>query len=401
MSRGIFYGWIVVAAAFSIVFLGFGSAYTFSAFFDSLQREFSASRGSVSLVFSLAGFLYFSLGILSGPWGDRIGVKRLALAGMLLIGIGLVLAGLARSLTAVYWAYSLGVGLGIGLAYVPVVGVVQRWFIKRRAFASGLAVSGIGVGTLVMPPLATALIGAIGWRDTYVALGGIVAVVGVSASLLIVDDPRDKQLHPDGDGSDAAMAASARSGIPVREAVGTRQVRGLYMGCLACAFGVFIPFVHLIPSALGHGVNPAGAARLLGMIGVGSTAGRFFLGGIADRLGRRAFLVAMYVGMAASLLIWACSATFAGLATFALLFGLFYGGWVAILPAVAADCFGIRHVGGIIGVLYTSIAFGTLIGPSTAGFIFDLQQSYTLPIIVSAAATLLAALISGVTLRAK
>jgi OFA family oxalate/formate antiporter-like MFS transporter len=54
---GIFYGWFVVAAAFAVTFVGFGSAYTFSAFIESLQRDFGASRGSVSLVFSLAGFL--------------------------------------------------------------------------------------------------------------------------------------------------------------------------------------------------------------------------------------------------------------------------------------------------------------------------------------------------------
>src|SRR5262249_306798 len=55
----VFYGWFVVAAAFAVTFVGFGCAYTFSAFIESLQRDFAASRGSVSLVFSLAGFLYF------------------------------------------------------------------------------------------------------------------------------------------------------------------------------------------------------------------------------------------------------------------------------------------------------------------------------------------------------
>jgi len=66
-----FRGWLVVVGAFAITFVGFGSAYTFSAFVVSLQQDFGASRGSVSLVFSLAGFLYFGLGILSGPLADR------------------------------------------------------------------------------------------------------------------------------------------------------------------------------------------------------------------------------------------------------------------------------------------------------------------------------------------
>ena len=160
----IFHGWWVVTAAFAVTFVGFGSAYTFSAFVESLQRDFGASRGSVSLVFSLAGFLYFGLGIVSGPLADRFGSRRLAVAGMIMTGLGLAAASLARSLFEVYAAYGLGVGLGVGCAYVPAIGAVQRWFVRRRGFASGLAVSGIGMGTLVMPPLASLLIETLGWR---------------------------------------------------------------------------------------------------------------------------------------------------------------------------------------------------------------------------------------------
>jgi MFS transporter, OFA family, oxalate/formate antiporter len=78
--RSMFYGWLVVAAAFAVTFVGFGSAYTFSAFVGALQHDFAASRGSVSLVFSLAGFLYFGLGIVSGLLADRWGSRRLAVA---------------------------------------------------------------------------------------------------------------------------------------------------------------------------------------------------------------------------------------------------------------------------------------------------------------------------------
>src|SRR5262249_56950782 len=92
----IFYGWVVVAAAFAVTFVGFGSAYTFSAFVGSLQNEFGASRGSVSLGFSLSGVLYFGLGRVSGPLADRWGSRRLALVGMILTGLGLALAGAAR-----------------------------------------------------------------------------------------------------------------------------------------------------------------------------------------------------------------------------------------------------------------------------------------------------------------
>src|SRR6202171_3413719 len=151
----IFYGWFVVSAAFAVTFVGFGCAYTFSAFVEPLQRDFGAARGSVSLVFLLAGFLYFGLGVVSGPLADRFGSRPLAVVGMLLTGLGLAAASAARNLIEVYAAYGLGVGLGLGCAYVPAIGAVQRWFVRQRGFASGLAVSGIGVGPLAMPPRAS------------------------------------------------------------------------------------------------------------------------------------------------------------------------------------------------------------------------------------------------------
>jgi MFS family permease len=212
-DRRIFYGWFVVAAAFAVTFVGFGSAYTFSAFVEALQHDFSASRGSVSLVFSLAGFLYFGLGIVSGPLADRFGSRRLAVTGMILTGLGLAAASAARSLTEVYAAYGLGVGLGVGCAYVPAIGAVQRWFVRRRGFASGLAVSGIGVGTLVMPPLATWLIASLGWRDAYLVLGILAAVIGGGLSLLIENNPGDRNLGPDGDPPQSSAQSTRRTAL--------------------------------------------------------------------------------------------------------------------------------------------------------------------------------------------
>jgi MFS family permease len=389
----IFRGWLVVAGAFAVTFMGFGCAYTFSAFVESLQRDFGASRGSVSLVFSLAGFLYFGLGVVSGPLADRWGSRRLALAGMILIGLGLIAASLARSLTQIYVAYGLGVGLGVGASYVPVLGAVQRWFVRRRGFASGLAVSGIGVGTLAMPPLASFLIETQGWRNAYLILGLLAACIGGGSALLIENDPQDRGLGPDGDPPRSDERSAKPEGLSVREAITSRRFAALYTACLICAFGVFVPFVHLVPCALDRGVAPSLAVLLLGVIGGGSTAGRFFLGGLADRVGRGPSLLLMYLGMALALMIWAFSTGIWSLAAFAFVFGVFYGGWVAVLPALVMDYFGGRNVSGIIGILYTSVAFGTLIGPSAAGFAFDLSHSYTLPILAGVGANFIAAAI--------
>lgn len=392
-GTSVFFGWVVVAAAFCVTLVGFGSAYSFSAFIDALQRDFGASRGAVALVFSLAGFLYFSLGVITGPMADRWGSKPLAITGMVLVAAGLFFSGMANSLPQIYLAYGLGIGLGVGCAYVPAVGAVQRWFLRRRGFASGLAVSGIGIGTLVMPALATLVIETAGWRQAYFVLAGIALVLGVGMAFLLENDPGKRGLGPDGVAAVAVPTGTPPAGIPMAQAIRSRPFIALYLAGLIASFGLFVPFVHLVPYALDHGMSSGQAAFLLGMIGVGSTLGRFFLGGIADRIGRHVSLIGVYLGMALTLVIWTVSDTLWPLALFALTFGAFYGGFVALLPALVMDYFGGRNVSSIIGVLYTCVALGTLIGPTAAGYLYDLTQSYFVAILASIAGNLIAAFI--------
>jgi MFS transporter, OFA family, oxalate/formate antiporter len=120
------------------------------------------------------------------------------------------------------------------------------------------------------------------------------------------------------------------------------------------------------------------------MIGLGSTAGRFILGRVADRLGRPLSFMAMFVGMALAFVVWAFSSEL----------------WALAAPAVITDYFGGRNAGSIIGILYTSVAIGTLIGPGAARYAFDLTHRYMLPILASVAANIIAAAILAATSKA-
>lgn len=393
LRSGIFPGWFVVAGAFTVLFVGFGAAYAFAAFFEALEAEFAASRASVSLVFSIAGFLYFSLGAASGPVADRVGPRWIACAGIAIVGVGLIAASQAAALWQVFLAYGLGVGVGIGMAYVPAVGAVQRWFVRRRGLASGLAVSGIGLGTLGVPPLAALLIEWGGWRLAYLALGVLALTVGCAAALLIEASPEKRGLGPDGDPAPPPAAGPARrAGIGLAEAIKTRPFVLLYIGSFILSLGLMIPFVHLVPFAQDAGLSRVSAVLILGLVGVGSTAGRFLLAGIADRFGRISSLAAMFAGMGLMFLWWLVAGNAWQLALFALVFGLCYGGFVALIPAVTADYFAGPNVSGIIGAQYTSVAVGTFAGPVLAGMAFDRWHSYTLPIAFSAACCVLATL---------
>lgn len=383
-ARSIFHGWYVVAGAFGVLFVGFGSAYSFAAFFNPLRDEFDSTRGDISLVFALTGFLYFGLGILSGPIADRAGPRKVILAGMLLVALGLALASAAQAVWQVYLTYSLGVGLGLGMAYVPAVGAVQRWFVRKRGLASGLAVSGIGAGTLVIPLIAAGTIEWLGWRETYLLLAAIALLVGLPAALAIEHSPDARGLRTDGDAAPVASAMRPPpAGHTIREALRSTPFWLLFGAGLGASLGIFIPFAHLSPYAVDEGYSDGFGAFLIGLIGVGSIAGRLVLGSSADRMGRRLALGGTFAAMGLCLAWWLVSTEAWALILFALAFGAAYGGFVALMPALAADYFGGRNVGAILGVLYSSASIGALIGPTLAGAIYDARESYDLPILLA------------------
>jgi MFS family permease len=394
---GVFYGWVVVAAAFLTMFTCFGAAYSFPAFFEPLSREFGATRGTISLVFSTAGFLYFALGAISGRLADRIGPQPVVGFGLACVAAGMFAASFAESLTAIIIFYGIGIGIGVGFAYVPAIGTVQRWFVAKRGQASGWAVAGIGIGTMAAPPAAALAIEMFGWRGAYVAFGVATLLLGAAATLLLRGSPASMGLLPDG--ASAAPAAAepiATPAVPAGLDVGQVLRRPvfwlLYVACGLNCIGTFVPFVHLAPYATDQGLSRSEGVWLVGLIGVGSTLGRFVLGGLADRIGRDRSLALIMLLNGVALAYWSMAQGFVALAAFALIFGLFYGGFVALVPAFTADIFGLRAMSAVLGVLYTSVAFGTLLGPTLAGWVFDTTGSYTWPILICAAGCAVSAL---------
>lgn len=393
-ARRGFLGWRVVGASFAVLALAFGAAYAFPAFFDPLARAFPGSRGNVALVFAVCGCLFFVVGAGAGPLADRIGSRPVVTAGLLCVGAGLVLASFGQTLWEVLIAFGFGAGLGVGLAYVPAVSPVQRWFLRQRGRASGFAVAGIGVGTFVGPLLAAGIMEFADWRTAWLAIGIGVAVLGVLAAQFLIDAPDRVGQQPDGDAAPATDAAGPPPGWTLKPALRTKPFVVLYAGIAAISVPLFVPFVHIVPFARDLGISQSTAVLLASLVGIGSIAGRFGLGTIADRLGRRATMIAMFLGLTLMLALWLVSGNAWLLAVFALVYGACYGGFVALVPAVIIDYLGPRNAGAIIGALYTCVAPGTLLGPPLAGYAYDLWGSYTIPIAGSIALMALGTLIT-------
>lgn len=339
------------------MFTVFGVAYSFGAFFESMAEEFGTGSGATALVFSVTISLSFALAPITGRYADRLGPRPVLWVGAASLAAGLLLTTIVPNIVIGYVTYGIGVGVAVACGYVPMVSTVGGWFQAKRAAALGVAVAGIGLGTLVGSPLAAALIRATSWRTTFViyALGG--AALLIAASFVARPGP-------------AAIKVSRLR--PIGELLRVRAFFLLYAASLLVTFGLFVPFVFIASYAEARGAGEVAAAALVGLIGGASIVGRLGLGTLAVRFGATRLFRFSFLVMGLSHLVWLVAGDrYALLVLYAVVLGVGYGGFIAIAPAVVADRFGLEGMGGILGTLYTSAAVGSLFGPPLAGLLFD------------------------------
>ncbi len=362
-------GWVAVGCAFVSMFICFGVVYSFGAFFDPMSSEFGTSRSATSALFSITTFIFFTGGIISGMAADRFGPKPVLIFGGLTMGFGLYLTSLVNSLWVVYITYGLGVGVGVACGYVPMLAVVGAWFERRRAAALGVAVTGVGLGTLVVAPLAAVLINHYGWRQTYVIFG-ISSVVGLFLCGFLTPRP--------------PASAGQQSGLHLRKLVKVPAFGYLYFSGFFITLALFVPFVFLVSYARAHGIDEVAAASLVGIIGGSSIAGRLGFGALGDKINRMRLYQSTFMIVAFSYLVWLFSShSFTLMMVYAVLLGGGYGGFIVLSPAVTVEIFGLVGLGTILGAIYTAAGIGGLLGPTLAGYLIDKTGSFSAAIIAA------------------
>lgn len=349
--------WLVVAAAFLSTFTTFGVAYSFGAFFGPMADEFGTDRGATALFFSITTFLYFALGVVTGHVADRHGPRRVLLFGTACLVIGLLLTARVPSIWLGYLTYGVGVGIGVACAYVPMVANVGAWFEHKRSAALGVAVAGIGVGTLTVTPLNEFLVESYGWRRTYEILAAGSAVLLVLAAMGARRPPASN------------VSAQPRALTSLLRASPSFWL--LYVSIFLVSLTLFLPFVFLADYLEERNISGS-AGLLVGSIGISSVVGRVLLGRLAGRVAARRLYNGCILVMALSFVLWlVAGSSYALLVAFTIVLGIAYGGFIALAPAVIADIFGPVGLGAVLGALYTAAGVGGLIGPPVAGRMLD------------------------------
>src|SRR5512139_2868669 len=280
----VFYGWWIVAGSFVILFFAVGiGLYAPPVFLVPLQEHFGWSRAALAAGSATAAIVSGMVSPLVGAWIDRFGSRKVMTFGTVVMGSAFVLLGF---MSALWQLYALNALAAIGItccAWIPIQTLISNWFTRRRGFAMGITLTGIGFGGLVMAPLTGLLISRIGWRLAFVGLGALILVIGASIVVAIVRSrPADLGLLPDGDDVPAPGALGRGAGLGVGVELGQAVRTGVFW-TLACAhflwtFASLSIIGHFVAHLRDVGFESSTAAGALGLTVGASVGGRVIIG---------------------------------------------------------------------------------------------------------------------------
>ena len=248
---------------------------------------------------------------------------------------------------------------------------------------TGIVASGIGVGTVIMPPVARWLISAYDWRFSYIVMGSVALVVTMIAAQFLRRDPGEMGLVPYGsDETSDGSLNSADEGFSFRKTVRSRQFWTICLALFGFGYCLQTVMVHIVLYATEFGISAVSAATILACIGGASIAGRPIMGAAGDRIGNKLAIVIGFTIVSAALLWLLIARELWMFYLFASFFGFAYGSIAVLQSPLVAELFGLRSHGIILGAITFSITIGGAIGPVLAGYIFDVTGSYNLAVII-------------------
>ena len=385
----IFYGYWIIVVAFIGLFISSGCGiYSFGLFVRPLQEEFGWTRAGIMTANTISSLVRGIGVVLIGRMIDRFGPKHVMVVGSVVVGLGLGLVSTINSLWQFYIYYGLaGIGFG-GMGFIPVTGLLFKWFRKRRGMAIGVSGVGIGIGSFVMAPLlGSYIIPHFGWRAAFLIIGLVPIIVFIPLVLLVVKrGPEVMGLQPDGIKEMPAEDTSVsnrgyRGGLSFRQAIKTSTFWLMAIPGAMFSFATMGIIQNQVVHLTDIGFSAAIAAGVVGIVGITNSAGKFSFGLACDRIrpkyARLIVISLMIIGVlmfmnlkstSPMLMVW--------LYTFIMGFGL--GGWMPTMSLLVSGSFGMVAFGSIFGIVTMANMLGSSIGPLFAGYGFDVRGFYYL-----------------------
>lgn len=378
----VFHGWWVAAGALAVqVLQGLLFFQSFGVYAPLWMADFGWSRTTISLLNSLHRTESGLLGPVHGWLLQKYGARKVILSGMVMLGSGFVLLGLAQNLTqfvVVFVVMAVGVSL---CGFLSLMTMVVNWFDRLRSRAIAMVALGISIGGLLVPVLALMLVN-FGWRPVAIASGVIYLALAWPLGRVFVDEPESMGLRPDGDQepvSEGAASAAPPVRHTARSVLRSREFWLLSIGhsnALAIVGAVTVHFVIFVGEKLGFGV--ALGATMFTLVTVCQIAGQAIGGFLGDKYDKR-FLAAIGMGMhTLAMLVLMVAGTPAAVGVAAVLHGLAWGLRGPLMSSMRADYFGRQAFAMVMGYSSLIIMVGSVVGPLLVGLLTDLRGEYGL-----------------------
>ena len=386
--KRIYYGWWVVGGAFLLLFCSMGTHfYAFPVFFDVMVREMEWTRTQVALALTVGTFVLGAVGLLVGGLIHKVGLRPVLVCGTLIAGLGFLLLTTVTEPWQFYLYYGLVLSAGIaGIEAVPTMTAVEAWFDRGKSTALGVATTGMGVGGVVMAPLAGWLISRYDWQITFVFMAGIVILVGIPISVIVMRTPGGRKVAPRQEQQEGLEARDATIGQALRQ----KSFWLISIGAMLWLWAYLIGLTHQVAFAVDIGIDRVAAAGAVGLLCAFSIPGRLGFGKLGDIMDKR-YVMMMAAGLQVlAFVILLKTTNLTMLYIYSCLIGVSIGGLTPILPGLLTDYFGRNHFAAIYGASGMVNTLGLMIGPVYGGWIFDTTGSYSLAFLSGIIVTLLA-----------
>lgn len=391
-TGGFFYGWVIVFAGLVLSLIMYGVIEAFGVMFKPIVAEFAWDRGTVSVA-SMVNWLSFGVsGLLCGVLSDRFGSRWVMIGGGLVFIIGTFLMSQIESLWQLYFFFGVLIAAGRSAAGVPLTALVTKWFVRNQGLALAIAQSQ-NVGSAVFAPLSVFLLTAYGWRGAYVGLG-LISLLVIPLALLMRDyrirqEPEPGRLDPTRPASPARLP-----GMSLGEAMRTRAFWTLNLMVIGCCVCHSCILLHGVSHMTDAGLAASVAAQVVATMAIFGMVGKIANGLLADRIGAK-WAMAGFLGLQAIMIpLFIEAQTAPTFYTWAVLFGLGYGGPMPVYAMLFREYFGLRSIGTILGVFFMVASVGMGSGGLMGGMMHTSFGSYAMPFLTSTTTGMIAALLA-------